>query len=126
MGDIRSYKDLIVWQRGRKLVHVVYSLARSLPKEELFSLAVQMKRAAISIPSNIAEGYGRNYRPEYIRFLNVARGSCFELETQMILCTDLGFLSEQQAEEAFDLLQEIGRLLISLIRKLEGPKVGQQ
>ncbi len=126
MGDIRGYKDLIVWQRGRKLVQVVYSLARSLPKEELFSLAAQMKRAAVSIPSNIAEGYGRNYRPEYIRFLNVARGSCFELETQMLLCTDLGFLSEQQAEEAFDLLQEIGRLLISLIRKLEGPKVGQQ
>ena len=73
----------------------------------------------MSIPSNIAEGYGRNYRPEYIRFLNVARGSCYEIETQLYLCADLGYLSEQQTANAFSLLSEIERLLIALIRKLE-------
>ncbi len=119
MPDIRDYKDLIVWQKSRLLVKEVYTLIRQLPREEQYALTSQIQRAAVSIPSNIAEGYGRNYRTEYIRFLNIARGSCYELETQLILCLDLGYCSERQTESSISLLHEIERLLITLIKKLE-------
>ena len=118
MEGIHDYKDLLVWQKSRQLVREVYTLTRCLPKEELYALTSQIRRAAISIPSNIAEGYGRNYLPEYVRFLRIAKGSCFELETQVILCCDLEFLSTEQAEHLIFLIRETERLLIGLLKSL--------
>lgn len=81
-----------------------------------------MQRSAISIPSNIAEGYGRNYRTDYIRFLNIARGSCYELETQLILCEDLGYFTAEQIANSISTLRDVECLLNALIRKLEATK----
>ena len=89
MIHIQSYKDLLIWQKGVALVKSVYLLCEQLPKEEVYGLQSQMKRAAISIPSNIAEGYGRNYTQNYVQFLRIARGSLLELETKLIICKRL-------------------------------------
>lgn len=122
MPEIQDYKDLIVWQKSRILAKEIYTLIRELPKNEQFALASQMQRAAISVPSNIAEGYGRHYRPDYIRFLNIARGSCYELETQIILCVDLDYCSEERVASSISRLQDVKRLLNALIGKLEMTK----
>ena len=119
MGSIRDYKDLAVWQRARELVQELYRLTEGLPREELFGLSAQIRRAAVSIPTNIAEGYGRQSLIDYIRFLKVARGSCYELETQLILCSDLGYLSEDETQTAFSLLKQTQKFLFSLIKSLE-------
>ncbi len=113
-----SYKDLVVWQKSMELVKEVYSLIRFLPKEERYALSDQMKRAVIAIPSNIAEGYGRNYRNDYIRFLNIARGSKYELETQIEICIMLGYISDAQAKTALAALCEIGKMLNAMIKML--------
>ena len=101
---MRGYRSLIIWQKARELVREIYSITNDFPKEEAFGLISQIRRAVISIPSNIAEGYGRQYRSEYVRFLNIARGSCYEVETQLILCMDLGFLNADRAGNAMGLL----------------------
>ncbi|MBQ6159475.1 MAG: four helix bundle protein [Oscillospiraceae bacterium] len=119
MGKIIDYKDLVAWQKGRQLVREVYRLTQSLPKEEMYAMSSQIHRSAISIPSNIAEGYGRNSLQDYIRFLRVARGSCYELETQLILCEDLGYFSQKDALQVNALLHETQKLLIALLRSLE-------
>ncbi|MBR6377445.1 MAG: four helix bundle protein [Oscillospiraceae bacterium] len=116
---MRDYKDLAVWQRARELVQELYRLTEGLPREELFGLSAQIRRAAVSIPTNIAEGYGRQSLIDYIRFLKVARGSCYELETQLILCSDLGYLSEDETQTAFSLLKQTQKFLFSLIKSLE-------
>lgn len=113
-----SYKDLIVWQKSMLLVKEIYALTKNFPKEELYALSDQMKRAVVSIPSNIAEGYGRNSKKDYIRFLNIARGSKYELETQIHICAMLNYVSNEKANELFMLLEEIGKMLNSLIKKL--------
>ena len=118
MAEIHDYTDLIAWQKSRKLVLEVYRLLSTLPKEEQFALASQIKRAVISIPSNIAEGYGRGYRSEYTRFLSIARGSCYELDTQMMLCVDLHYLSKQQTAPVFAMLNDIKRLITALLKSL--------
>jgi len=84
--EVMNYQDLIVWQKAMELAEIVYVLARKLPKEELFALSDQMRRAAISIPSNIAEGHARNSTKEFIQFLSIAKGSTAEIETQLLLC----------------------------------------
>ena len=84
MGD---YRDLVVWQRSMELVKLVYGLTKQLPREETFALSNQLRRAVVSIPSNIAEGYGRNSKQDYLRFLNIARGSKNEVETQLQICS---------------------------------------
>lgn len=95
MSEIRSYKDLLIWQKGIKIVSLVYQLVKSFPKEELFALTSQLKRASVSIPSNIAEGYGRNTDKTFSHFLNISRGSLFEIETQLLIANDLGFITSQ-------------------------------
>lgn len=112
------YKDLIVWQKSMELVKEVYFLVKKLPKEETYSLSDQMRRAVISIPSNIAEGNGRKSQTEYARFLDIARGSQFEIETQLHICIMLNFLTEKDTQKAFDLIEEIGKMLNALIIKL--------
>ena len=114
-----SYKDLIVWQKGMELVEEIYTLVKKLPKEETYALSDQMRRAAISIPSNIAEGKARNTIKEYVNFLSIARGSASELNTQVLICIRLHYFSEEEADKALTLCEETGRMLHSMIEKLK-------
>ena len=114
-----SYQDLIVWQKAMELTTEIYRLVKKLPKEELFSLSDQMRRAAVSIPSNIAEGQDRNSSKEFVNFLSIARGSKAELETQLQICVKVGYLADTDISEAAQLLKEIGKMLSALISKLK-------
>jgi len=116
MGD--SFKDLLVWQRAIELSMVIYRFTAAFPPSEQFGLTNQLRRASVSIASNIAEGYGRNSRGEYLQFLGHARGSNFEVETQLVISKKLGFGDESQGEEAYNLSQEVGRMLVALMKKL--------
>ena len=95
MSEIRSYKDLLIWQKGIKIVLIVYQLVKTFPQNELFALSSQLKRASVSIPSNIAEGYGRNLDKSFNHFLNISRGSLYEIETQLFIAKELGFISDE-------------------------------
>lgn len=114
--SLKTYKDLIVWQKSRSLVKDTYLLCSKLPKDEVYGLCSQMKRASVSIPSNIAEGYRRNNQKEYIQFLGIAAGSAAELETQLILADDLFGVA---TSDALEKLEEIQKMLTVLIRKLD-------
>ncbi|MGN1139161.1 MAG: four helix bundle protein [Ruminococcus sp.] len=111
----QSYKELIVWQKSMDLVDEVYRLINKLPKEELYALSDQMRRSAISIPSNIAESHGRQSAKEFRRFLSISKGSASELETQLLICIRQNYLSEQQVHTALSLCDEISRMLAKLI-----------
>ena len=113
------YKDLILWQKSMELVKEIYCLVKKLPKEEMYSLSDQMRRAAVSIPSNIAEGNGRKSLTEYARFLDIARGSEYELETQLQICVMLGYLTEKDTEKSLDLIAEVGKMLHTMIIKIQ-------
>ena len=115
---MKTHKDLIVWQKSMDLVVEIYKLVKLLPKEKVYVLSDQMRRSAVSIPSNIAEGYGRSSTREYIRFLKIARGSCFELDTQINTCVCIGYLKESSVGFSFDLLNKIMKMLNSLVIKL--------
>jgi four helix bundle protein len=114
----RSYKDLLVWQKGIVLAKLIYQLTNKFPKEEKFGLVAQMRRAAVSIPSNIAEGQARHTTGEFIQFISHAEGSVAELHTQLILSIELQFCSSMGADSAFSLIDEIRRMLNALRRKL--------
>lgn len=114
-----SYRDLLVWKKSMQLVERVYALVRLLPPEERNVLSDQMRRAAISIPSNIAEGHGRFSSKEFAHFLSVARGSLYELSTQLLICEQVGYLSAEQIESALSLEREIEKMLSALARKLK-------
>ncbi|OGL37909.1 hypothetical protein A3E49_01370 [Candidatus Saccharibacteria bacterium RIFCSPHIGHO2_12_FULL_49_19] len=113
---LNSYKDLVVWQKSFELVKVVYKLSGQLPNYEAYGLVSQMRRCAISIPSNIAEGQQRHNLGEYKQFLGIAKGSAAELETQLLLCRDL---HKKDIEIPLNLLLEVQKMLGSLNRKLE-------
>ena len=119
MSEIKSYKDLKVWQKSMLLVKETYSLINALPESERFALANQMQRSVVSVPSNIAEGQQRGTRKEYVRFLNFARGSNAELQTQFDICVMLGYLDEKQTECAYALTDEISKMLNALVDKLK-------
>ena len=114
----RDHKDLIVWQKAMDLTIEVYSLARRLPKEELFALSDQMRRAVVSIPSNIAEGEGRNSDKDLTRFLLIARGSLWELSTQIEICERLGYFDNSEASVAAALITEISKMLNALLASI--------
>ena len=116
---ITTYKDFTVWQKAMDLVVEVYKLVKLLPKNETYGLSDQMRRAAVSIPSNIAEGQGRHSTAEFIRFLNIARGSCFELNTQLQICIRLEYIIKSDIENALNLSDEVGKMLSALIAKLK-------
>ena len=116
---MNSYRDLIVWQKAMDLVDEVYWLLKLLPREETFALVDQMRRAAISIPSNIAEGYDRNSTSDYLRFLMIARGSKSELETQLIICVRQKLLTREQVKKAFTLCIEVGKMINAIKDKLK-------
>jgi len=114
----RSYKDLLVWQKGIELAKIVYRLTRDYPVEEKFGLVSQMRRAAVSIPSNLAEGQARHTTGEFVQFISHAEGSVAELDTQLILSIDLKFCHESDAEPASRLVGELRKMLNVLRRKL--------
>ena len=115
---LQSYRELRVWQRGMDLVVEVYELAKLFPKEEQFGITSQLKRASVSIVLNVAEGYGRQHRGDYLRFLSIARGSCCETETILILVGRLGLATKEQLNPAWAMTQEVGKMLRSLQAKL--------
>ncbi len=117
--SVVNYQDLLVWQKAMDFVEVAYELTHHFPKEELFGLSSQLKRAAVSIPSNIAEGHGRISRGEYIHFLGIAQGSLRESETQIILASRFGYISDEQLKQALSGSKEVGILLGKLIRALK-------
>ncbi len=114
-----SFKELIVWQRAVELTTKIYRLTAEFPSSEQFGLVNQMRRASVSIASNIAEGYGRSTRGEYLQFLGNARGSNCELQTQLIISESLGFGTRESHESVEKLSSDVSRLLIALMNKLK-------
>ena len=117
-SKIKNFRDLEVWSLGKEIILEVYALTKSFPKEEIYGLAAQMRRAAVSIPSNIAEGFNRRHNKEYRQFLYVSLGSCAELETQIEVCGDLGYLSKEKGQLVLEKLDHETRMLRNLIKKL--------
>lgn len=116
--SLKNYRDLKVWQKGMDLVEETYLLTSRLPAREKFGLASQMQRSAVSIPSNISEGYGRQHRGDYVRSLSIANGSLKELETQTLICARLHYFGEKETLTAMRLADEIGKMLGAMIKKL--------
>ncbi|OSZ80838.1 four helix bundle protein [Chitinophagaceae bacterium IBVUCB2] len=119
MAEYKTYKDLDVWVKARAFVKEIYLSTKDFPKDELYGLVSQMRRSAISIPSNIAEGYGRQYKKESIQFFHIARGSLYELETQLYIAADLNYLQQAKLPELILLLEECRKLLGGLIKYFE-------
>lgn len=117
---LRTFKDLLVWQRSFELVATTYEITRGFPNDEKFGLVSQMRRSAVSVPSNIAEGYARDTTQEYVRHLWIAKGSLAELETQLLIAQRLEYISEPASETVANEIEEIERMLAALIRKLKG------
>ena len=118
-GKIRSFKDLRIWQRGIRLVEDVYAASRSFPKEERYGLQSQLRRAAVSIPSNIAEGFARLHNKEYRNFLYISLGSCAEITTQIIIATRLKYVEATKADELLKEIDSISKMTMSLVKKLD-------
>ena len=117
-NSVKGYKDLLVWQRSMDLVEKVYFLTAQLPSSEQFGLTSQMRRAAVSVPSNIAERYGRQATGEYRHHLSIARGSVLELETQALLASRLKYLEPADAKSLLKEIDEISRMLATLVSRL--------
>ncbi|MCC6126282.1 MAG: four helix bundle protein [Pirellulales bacterium] len=117
----KNYRDLIVWQKAIELVVEIYRLTQTFPKEELYCLTSQIRRAAISIPSNIAEGQGRRTKKEFANFLSFAHGSLRETETQLTIAQRLGYAKPTTVEATLNRCAEIGRLLNGLSNSLASP-----
>ena len=116
---LKSYKELKVWQRSYQLCLEIYKITKGFPDEEKYGLTSQLRRAAVSVPSNISEGYGRKTTPEYIQFLYIAYGSVCEIETQILLSGDLGYIANGRLEMLKEGIREVERMLKALIRSLE-------
>ena len=116
---VKNYRELVVWQKAVELVEQVYQVTRQFPKEEMYGLTNQVRRAAVSIPSNIAEGYGRKSKKEYLQFYSIAYGSLLELETQLILSHDLKFISDNDFEVTDSTREEVSKMLYTMIAKLK-------
>lgn len=116
---MQTYRDLIVWQKAMSIVLKLYTETKMWPKEEVYGLTSQIRRSSISIPSNIAEGYGRNSSGDYVRFLQIASGSLYECQTQLEISYQLGYLNEERYVEINSLSIEIEKMLSSLISKVK-------
>ncbi len=117
-----NYKELIVWQKSVDLVTEIYTSTTAFPKEELYGLTNQIRRSSISIPSNIAEGHSRRSTNDYLQFLKIARGSCAELETQLIISKNLHYLNPEEFQILIKKTSEISKMLNAIITKLHTPK----
>jgi four helix bundle protein len=120
--DAMHYKDLRVWQKSMEVVKVVYNVTEKFPKNEMYGLANQMRRAAVSIPSNIAEGFRRNYKKEFGRSLRIALGSCGELETQLIIAHERKYFDTELHKVLEDSLDHIGRMITKLTNSLDNER----
>ena len=116
---IESYRDLEVWRRGREIAKVVYLLTKTFPREELYGMISQIRAAAVSIPANIAEGWGRHYPGEFTQFLRTANGSRTELETHLIVSADVGLCSEEAIRPLLEECAILGKQLLALERSLQ-------
>jgi four helix bundle protein len=116
MAGYQKYTELDVWKQARILATMIYEITSAYPKGEQFGITSQMRRCAVSVPSNIAEGCGRQYKKETIQFLNIARGSLYELETQIFISKDLSFIDEAQLSIALEIIENLGKLLNGFIR----------
>jgi four helix bundle protein len=112
----KSYTELKVWQEAREMVKKIYSISQSFPKEEIYGLQQQIRRCAISVPSNIAEGIGRNHNKDTVQFLYIAKGSLYEMETQLYLAMDLKYISEKTLSETLEHLISVRKLLLGFIK----------
>ncbi|MGB1314495.1 MAG: four helix bundle protein [Chitinophagales bacterium] len=116
---MRNFKKFEIWKQGIEIVKMIYIIAKQLPKEEMFGLRSQITRAAVSVPSNIAEGAGRNTDKDFKRFLEIALGSLFEIETQLILIKELELIENLEVKEIFALIEKEGKQINSFINKLK-------
>ena len=121
---LRSYQELIGWKKGIELVTDIYRLTQKFPKQEIYGLTSQIRRAAVSIPSNIAEGQGRMSRGEFKQFLGHARGSVFELESQILIACNLDYLSTEEGKFLLGRVTELGRILNGLLNALDPARTG--
>ena len=112
----KSYRDLDIWKKGMIIVESIYNATKKFPRAELFGLATQMRRSAVSIPSNIAEGFARQYNKEYKQFLYLSLGSCSELETQIIVGANQGYYSKEIEEELLELLDHESRMIMNMVK----------
>ncbi|SRR6266478_633575 len=119
---VRHYQELIVWQKAMDLVVLIYKTTASFPREEQFGLTIQLRKAAVSIPSNIAEGQGRNTPGDFLHFLAVARGSLQEVETQIIIAERLHYITSDKRDGFFVLSSEVGRLINGLSNSITPAK----
>src|SRR6266849_2281302 len=118
-SKVLSYNDLLVWQRSMDLVEMAYRTSRTFPREEQFGLTSQLRRAVVSVPSNIAEGHGRESLGEYLHHLSIANGSLMEFETQIAISSRLGYLQADGQTRVLELSKEVGRMLAGLTRALK-------
>ena len=118
-NEIRTYEDLLIWQKARTLVTEVYKLSKSLPVDEQYSLTSQIRRCAVSIPSNIAKGSGRDSKQGFIRFLRISMGSLFELQTQIRIALDLKYITQEVYNFSFNLTKELERMPSSFIHSIQ-------
>lgn len=116
---MNTFRDLLIWQKSMTLVTEIYQLTNSFPKEEIYSLTSQIRRSSISIPSNIAEGYGRDGNNDYLRFLNISISSLFEMQTQLEISFNLKYINEVQFNKINEESREIERMLSAFIRKIK-------
>ena len=120
MSGIKSYKELLIWQKGIKIVILVYKLTKDFPKEEIYALTSQLKRASVSIPSNIAEGFGRQTDKSFNHFLNISRGSLNEVETQLIIAKELQFtIDDKIFDELIFLIEEESKMINAFSKNLK-------
>lgn len=122
MDPIRGYRDLLVWQKAMLLVTSVYEITQKYPTSEQFTLTSQTRRSAISVPSNIAEGYGRNSTSDYARFLRIACGSLYEVQTQIEIAVNLRYIPRTDFETIFEKSEEIVKMFGALISKIENSR----
>ena len=115
---VKNFKELVVWQKSMELTLIIYHLVKHFPKEEMYALTSQICRAAVSIPSNIAEGQGRQSKAEFLNFLSIANGSLAEVETQLLIAIKLGSKQEADAQYAQDLIIQIGKMLNTIRARL--------
>ena len=118
MSTAKSYRDLKVWRKGIDLVKEVYALTKKFPKHEIYGLADQMRRSSVSVPSNIAEGQGRQHTGEFRQFLHVALGSAAEIDTQTVIAFELEYITQEEAERVEAMILEIRKMIYGLIAHL--------
>lgn len=116
---VSTFKDLIVWQKSIALITTVYSLTKTFPADEKFGIVSQINRAVVSVPTNIAEGWGRESSKNYIQFLRIARGSLMEVETLVLISKNLDYLSEQDYSEINKQIDEVGKILQGLLKSIQ-------